>query len=67
MARPNDFPPWKSVSDYFRQWKKCGLWPRVDEKLDQEDGEACASHIEARAGMIDSQTVKTTEQGAQRL
>ncbi|HIN30835.1 TPA: transposase, partial [Candidatus Poribacteria bacterium] len=23
---PNDFPPWKSVYGYFREWKKSGLW-----------------------------------------
>jgi len=46
---PNDFPPWKSVSSYFRPWKKSGLWPKM--------------HKEAWAGMIDSQAVKTTEQG----
>ena len=59
----NDFPPWTTVSGYFRPWKTCGRWPRIDEKLDQEVGEASARHTEARAGMIDSQTVKTTENG----
>ena len=53
--RPNDFPPWKSVSVYFRPWKKSGLWPRIDEKLGQEVGEAVAKQKEAKAGMIDSQ------------
>ena len=62
---PNDFPPWKSVSDYFRPWKKSGLWPRINEKLGQEVGDAGARHKEARAGMVDSQAVKTTEQGGQ--
>ena len=61
--RPNDFPLWKSVSVYFRPWKKSGLWPRIDEKLGQEVQEPGASQKEARAGMIDSQTAKTTEQG----
>ena len=60
---PNDFLLWKSVSDDFKPWKKSGLWPRGDEKLSQEVGEAGARHTEVRAGMIDSQTVKTTEQG----
>ena len=50
--RPNDFLPWKSVSDYFRQRKKCGLWPRIDEKLGQEVGEAGAKQKEAKAGYI---------------
>ncbi|HIO10025.1 TPA: transposase, partial [Candidatus Poribacteria bacterium] len=29
---PNDFPPWKSVYGYFREWKKSGLWQRIHEK-----------------------------------
>ena len=57
------FPPWKSVSGYFRPWKKSGLWPKIDEKLGQEVGEASARQKEARASMIDSQAVKTTEKG----
>jgi hypothetical protein len=47
--------PWESVSGYFRPWKRSGLWPRVDEKLGQEVGDAGAKQKEARAGMIDSQ------------
>ena len=53
--RSNDFPPWQSVSGYFRPWKKSGFWPRIDEKLGQEVGEAVAKQKEAKAGMIDSQ------------
>ena len=51
--------PWESVSGYFRLWKRSGLWPRVDEKLGQEVGEANARRKEASAGMVDSQAVKT--------
>ena len=61
---PNDFLLWKSVSDDFKPWKKSGLWPRGDEKLSQEVGEAGARHKEVRVGMIDSQVVKTTEKEA---
>ena len=52
---PMTSPPWQSVSGYFRPWKKSGLWPRIDEKLGQEVGDAGAKQKEARAGMIDSQ------------
>ncbi|MAT77467.1 hypothetical protein CMK14_20290 [Candidatus Poribacteria bacterium] len=31
--RSNDFPPWQSVSGYFRPWKKSGFWSRIDEKF----------------------------------
>ena len=63
---PNDLPPWKTVSVYFREWKKSDLWPRIDKKLGQEVGEAGARHKETRAGVIDNQAVKTTEKGAQK-
>ena len=52
------------MSDYFRPWKKSGLWPRIDEKLGQEVGEAGARHKEAKAGMIDSQAVERQKTGA---
>ena len=55
--------PWQSVSGCFRSWKKSRLWPKMHEKLDQKVGAAGARHKEPWAGMIDSQAVKTTEQG----
>jgi hypothetical protein len=47
------------VSGYFRPWKKSCFWPRINEKLGQEVGEADARRKEASAGMVDSQAVKT--------
>ena len=44
--------------------EKSGLWPRIDEKLGQEVGEAGARHKEAKAGMIDSQAVERQKKGA---
>ena len=59
---PNDFPPWKSVYGYFREWKKSGLWQRIHEKLRQEVREQAGRHKEPSAGII-SQSVRTTEKG----
>ena len=49
---PNDFPPWKSVYGYFREWKKSGLWQRIHEKLRQEVPEQAGRHKEPSAGII---------------
>ena len=30
---PNDFPPWKSVYNYFRSWRVDGTWERMHAAL----------------------------------
>src|SRR5688500_11865777 len=30
---PGDFPPWKTVFDYFRQWRLSGLWETINTTL----------------------------------
>ncbi|WP_075553225.1 transposase [Candidatus Paracaedibacter symbiosus] len=29
MLLPKDFPPWKTVYDYFRTWSRAGVVPPV--------------------------------------
>jgi transposase len=30
---PRDFPPWRTVYDQFRRWRRNGVWKRVNDVL----------------------------------
>jgi len=58
---PHDFPPWKTVYGYFRQWRKDGTWERLNTVLRMELRQAEGRQPEPSAAILDSQSVKTTE------
>ena len=60
---PHDFPPWQTVYNYFRKWKKDGIWEKIHETLHQECRKEDGRELEPSASIIDSQSVKTTEKG----
>jgi transposase len=62
-ALPNDFPPWKTVYDYFRTWRNNGLWERVNAELRQMVREQAGRSAQPSAAIIDSQSVKSSEKG----
>jgi putative transposase len=60
---PHDFPKWKTVYDYFRQWRKAGVWQRANDALRGRVRQQAQREVSPSTAVIDSQSVKTTEEG----
>jgi putative transposase len=57
---PHDFPNWKTVYHYWREWRTTGLWERINAMLRQILRRNIGREVEPSAAVIDSQSVKTT-------
>ena len=58
---PREYPKWKSVYHYFRQWRDEGTWQRLHDTLRARVRQQAGRHKHPTAGCLDSQSVKTTE------
>jgi putative transposase len=60
---PHDYPPWKTVYHYFRSWRLDGTWQRMHSALRKRVRVRMDRDPEPSAGVVDSQSVKTTGVG----
>jgi putative transposase len=63
---PHDLPPWSTCYDYFRKWRNDGLWQRINDTLRDQVRRKAKRKTSPSMAIIDSQSVKTTEQGGPR-
>jgi len=65
-ALPKDFPPRSTVQGYFYRWRDDGTWHWINDALVKLVRQAVGRKPGPSAGIIGSQSVKTSESGGPR-
>ena len=63
---PHDFPPWSTVHHYFRLWRLDGTWEKINAVLREKIRVRAGRNSQPSAGILDTQSVKTTSVGGVR-
>ena len=60
---PHDLPPWGTVHYYYRRFRLDGTWIRIHDILRGRVRKKAGRKVNPSAGILDSQSVKTTKKG----
>ncbi len=63
---PHDFPPFPIVYYYFKTWRDDGTWQRIHDALRGKVRQAAGKRVQPCAAILDSQSVKMTDQAGAR-
>jgi putative transposase len=64
-ALPHDFPPWKTVYNYFQRFARDGTWQKLVDALRPQVRQKAGRDPTPSAAALDSQSVKSAEGGAE--
>jgi putative transposase len=62
---PRNFPPWESVYFWFRRWRMDGTWERLNAALRERLRIRLGRNSQPSAGIVDSQSAKTSGVGGE--
>jgi putative transposase len=63
---PHDLPPWRTVYHYFWSWRREGIWERIHDTVREWVRQAAGREGQPSGAVLDSQSVRTGEQGGAR-